>query len=472
MLCNVTETGNTPLNITALNKDISINLNGHTYLLNNPGSTATISNGNLPSKITLFNGTIGRTGSTGGAPVIFTNRINYWMNGIKIITNNAPGATSAALFVSGTTIVGKDTTVEAPTTTQYALHSSGGEIIDVIIDEGTASFSGGRSIGLDVRSGSVLMENGSSLIGASVFGKVEATGGYIIDSTVLNPINGTAQAAITVYGANVISSSGLTRFGNVGSGIVLRSGVTGNFKIDKVYGEGGGTTGIAGQAGISIEPGTTATGKIPTRYEITDSSGVGIDGAYGIAFRTYNAVVANNVVGTSDLGIGVYLGPTGGGSSYVTNLTAVTKATASTGAALWIGNDLVGYNGVNAIAEEAGPPAIFVAKRASLVKFSAVSEGAPGVVCATGVTGSDFIQGIVSSKLNAATGHGIILRGRELVAQCTIALTSAAANNLWSPSAISVLYTSNIFTRGTTAVHSNITQGLTATEDNQGNIRI
>lgn len=75
------------------------------------------------------------------------------------------------------------------------------------------------------------------------------------------------------------------------------------------------------------------------------------------------------------------------------------------------------------------------------------------------------------SLYNSSAGHGIELTSfNNSVNGCNIYVTGAGANCIYKAAAGTIKYASNIFEGATTPVNANITQGITNTHDNQGNI--
>jgi hypothetical protein len=85
MFCNVTETSDVSLDIN----DVSVDFNGHVYILNFDSSTPAIICNNGASF--LYNGLIQRQGSTAGAEVIYTNSSLLHLDGLFLFTTNPPG---------------------------------------------------------------------------------------------------------------------------------------------------------------------------------------------------------------------------------------------------------------------------------------------------------------------------------------------------------------------------------------------
>lgn len=75
---------------------------------------------------------------------------------------------------------------------------------------------------------------------------------------------------------------------------------------------------------------------------------------------------------------------------------------------------------------------------------------------------------------NNASGHGIStgVSAMCFITNCDIRVTNASANCLYASSATSNKYSNNNYIGSTTPVNANISQGITNTQDNQGNILI
>ena len=74
---------------------------------------------------------------------------------------------------------------------------------------------------------------------------------------------------------------------------------------------------------------------------------------------------------------------------------------------------------------------------------------------------------------NNSSGHGFRTDVTTVpVKDCTIKIVNSSANCLFASVVISVKYANNVFEGATTPVNANITQGVTNTHDNQGNILI
>ena len=76
------------------------------------------------------------------------------------------------------------------------------------------------------------------------------------------------------------------------------------------------------------------------------------------------------------------------------------------------------------------------------------------------------------SNWNNIAGHGILLNGIATITNCTIKTTNASANSIIGGAAYVVKYANNSYIGATTPINANVTQGITNTQDNQGNILI
>lgn len=74
---------------------------------------------------------------------------------------------------------------------------------------------------------------------------------------------------------------------------------------------------------------------------------------------------------------------------------------------------------------------------------------------------------------NDSNGHAIrIVSNNSIISNCNLIVKNQNANCIYSSSSINVKYNKNTFKGSTRSVHLNITQGITNTSDNQGNILI
>ena len=74
------------------------------------------------------------------------------------------------------------------------------------------------------------------------------------------------------------------------------------------------------------------------------------------------------------------------------------------------------------------------------------------------------------STYNNAAGHALIPYASALISNNTFIVTNVGANCIYSAGAISVKYANNAFIGSTTGVNANVSQSVTNTHDNQGNI--
>jgi hypothetical protein len=101
--------------------------------------------------------------------------------------------------------------------------------------------------------------------------------------------------------------------------------------------------------------------------------------------------------------------------------------------------------------------------------FNAVSN----IVAYDATYSAAFYNCTITSGYNNAAGHGISLANvGNVVVNCYISVTNTSANCFKGTSAITAKYSNNVFAGATTPVNSNVTQSITNTQDNQGNILI
>lgn len=74
---------------------------------------------------------------------------------------------------------------------------------------------------------------------------------------------------------------------------------------------------------------------------------------------------------------------------------------------------------------------------------------------------------------NDTNGHSVrIVSSNSIVSNCNLIVKNQSANCIYSSSSISVKFNKNTFKGSTKSIHLNISQGITNTSDNQGNISI
>ena len=84
-----------------------------------------------------------------------------------------------------------------------------------------------------------------------------------------------------------------------------------------------------------------------------------------------------------------------------------------------------------------------------------------------------FYNCSIENTWNSVSGHGVLLNGAGVeVTNCSISVTNASANCIIGAGPITVKYANNSFRGATTPININVTQGITNTHDNQGNILI
>jgi hypothetical protein len=114
----------------------------------------------------------------------------------------------------------------------------------------------------------------------------------------------------------------------------------------------------------------------------------------------------------------------------------------------------------------------FSGAQKNLYNCTAISDANIAMLLAFG-TNNNAINCTVISKWNNVGGHGIRVTGaNNQILQCAIEVTNASANAINATTALTTKYANNSFKGSTTPINANITQGVTNTHDNQGNILI
>ena len=107
----------------------------------------------------------------------------------------------------------------------------------------------------------------------------------------------------------------------------------------------------------------------------------------------------------------------------------------------------------------------------SVVKCTAISTGSSGMYANYAPNNGGLQNCSVYSYYNAVSGRGIELGGyANSIVGCTVGVSNSSAACLFATSAINVKYANNSFSGSTTPINAFITQALTNTQDNQGNI--
>ena len=80
---------------------------------------------------------------------------------------------------------------------------------------------------------------------------------------------------------------------------------------------------------------------------------------------------------------------------------------------------------------------------------------------------------VIICDWNNAGGHGFSsVNNATSIKECSIKVANASANCIFSSAARTIKYANNVFEGATTPVNANVTQAVTNTHDNQGNILI
>ena len=230
-----------------------------------------------------------------------------------------------------------------------------------------------------------------------------------------------------------------------------------NSKLTNCYGYSTSGSGIAiGNSTVTNCTGVSNTGAglYINNGKITDCTGIS-SGTHGIVVA---GGVMNNCKGFSAGGSGIH--------AYYCNIYSC-YGYSTAGVGIWMvssptfASDCTGYStttyGINSA--EVGTK--------SLVNCTAISDAA----VALWLYGSALNCTAICNWNNVA-GHGILLNGIATITNCTIKTTNASANSIIGGAAYVVKYANNSYIGATTPINANVTQGITNTQDNQGNILI
>ena len=306
-----------------------------------------------------------------------------------------------------------------------------------------------------------LSVSGNRILGNSVFIKIESNSSTGIGTyTGVNSgyVNG---FTITCTGTSC-SGISLTR-GYIDDCNVISTGTAISTNIGTItncYGESTGSGhGInAGNTGyVSNCSGKSNTGYgISTAVPVYNSTGYSA-GSYGIIF---SSAPLYNCVGISAANYGIW-----GFGEIISNCTSISSAVG----ALFIQNAQAN----NCVMYSTASSAV-VMFNSSTVNSSTLRtlSGAVAVNTANVTTYGSLKNCSIINDWNNSSGHGISANSVLTVINCAIKVSNASANCLNASSAVSMKYTNNAFEGATTPVNANITQGITNTQDNQGNILI
>lgn len=181
------------------------------------------------------------------------------------------------------------------------------------------------------------------------------------------------------------------------------------------------------------------------------------------AISTRNAAIYNfaaesyNCYAYSTAGAGFECGSNAGGNVY--NSTSISTAGSS-----------IQYAGIIS-----GCYVTSTAGRAVEGINGGVTSNVYNSTCITSSAGTcyhvnDFINNSVKCNWNNSGGYGVLCLANNTITNNTIIVTNASANALYQASAITLKYANNCFKGSTTPVNANITQGVSNTQDSQGNI--
>jgi hypothetical protein len=458
MFCDVTETGANTLDTTG----VSVNFNGHSYTLDSSTNTSAITVSAGTSY--LYNGKILRTGVTGILPggagiTLGCNDGIVYLEGMYIDSDNE--GDSISVLLQGKSVVnGGNSTVTASSTgtfgTPYVIYDDDSVNVSEITNiqlEGSGIIRCTFTFLVNII-GRVFQANLTNCIssGLNLNGVVDTSLGDMFDSTIINNTQ-TGIAAISVTGTAMRNVTGITRDVS-GTGIKLgASGVKGPLILNCI-GEGRG----AGSSGIDISGATNG-------YYLDKCTGIGTNAAHGIFTSDSGGVDFVDCSAKSDTRYAFEMGVS------CTNCSVLNLMVTSINAAGIALRSSAKYQNLNVETITDDQIGIDVFVPVALLGFNIDSNG-PGIRLDSGATGSSFIDGTILVRRNTTTSHGIILVDNCSVVRTFIRVVNTSANCLNAAAAMNTSYTQCLFTGATTPVNANITQVITATEDNQGNITI
>jgi hypothetical protein len=204
---------------------------------------------------------------------------------------------------------------------------------------------------------------------------------------------------------------------------------------------------------------------------ITSGTGIGIQGgnfykATGIASGNARGASllgnCHDVQGFSQSNVGVYID-----SGVYTNITGISNG--SFGVQNQANNCIV--NNLRAISTVSN--GFFTQNVTGVIINGGIIESVAATVvsCESQVS---FNNVYIKSTWNSVNGHGIRAINVDTIEliNCTIEVLNTSANCIFASNARTVKYVGNKWKTATTPVNANITQGMTNTQDNQGNIII
>ena len=173
----------------------------------------------------------------------------------------------------------------------------------------------------------------------------------------------------------------------------------------------------------------------------------------------YGAGVVSNCVGKSNTGIGLY------NESATYNSVGISNS--STGFYPYI--TAPAYNCVGVSNSGSG----MVGYNNNIHNCHSISASNIGYLSSGGLSTTRFIGCSFTSNWNNTGGHAVrIQTSNHEFHDCSFIVTNSSANCINGASAYTVKYSKSTFIGATTSVNANITQGITNTSDNQGNLTI
>jgi len=197
---------------------------------------------------------------------------------------------------------------------------------------------------------------------------------------------------------------------------------------------------------------------------IDNCTGIANDGP-GIAVTgAADAVEISNSTGDGNSGLSV---SNGCQRSHFFNIVGIGRVGSSAPAMDIAGSENI-FDGLTAKNYSTSGAGLVVNSAGIVVSNSRIESIETGILLnqAAGIVNS-----VITTK-GSFENHGIIVANGSSIFNCVIAVDNNTSECLNASSAITVNYGKNTFSGSTVAVNANITQGISATEDTQGNLTI
>jgi len=201
------------------------------------------------------------------------------------------------------------------------------------------------------------------------------------------------------------------------------------------------------------------------RIVIDNCTGVANDGGTGISVKgIVDAVEISNSTADGNSGLSV---SSGCQRSHFFNIVGIANEFSSSPAMNIAGSENT-FDGLTAKSYNLTGAGLVVNSAGIVVTNSRIEAIETGILLNQS---AGIINSVITTKGNFEN-HGIIVANGSSIFNCVIAVVDSSSECLHASSAVTVFYGKNTFSGSTVAVNANITQGVSATEDNQGNLTI